>query len=392
MGMRRYARRGARRWYHYVVGVAALGLVWHLADSAIAAGRAHFPQFASSSTTSTTGVTPAVGSTTATTVTPALAGAAPSVSLITEPNQGMGPIYSFLSGAQHSLDIVMYEFSDPQAVSVLASDAARGVKVRILLDKDFSGGQVNQAAYDQLRAAGVDVKWAWPSVIVHEKSVVRDAGASSAAALISTGNWDSRHYSTSRDFSIATTDPASVSGMEATFDSDFESTSSGPPAGDVPAGSDLLWSPGSQSGLVGLIDGAKSGTTMYVENEEMDSTPIEQALEQASRDRGVHVDVVMTDSSSWHSAFDQLVAAGVHVSTYASSAPLYVHAKVIVADEASGSSSTGAPTLYLGSINFSSSSMGRNRELGTITTDSALVSGVQQVVQSDFAGATPYKG
>ncbi|MGD0393599.1 MAG: phospholipase D-like domain-containing protein, partial [Acidimicrobiales bacterium] len=81
-------------------------------------------------------------------------------------------------------------------------------------------------------------------------------------------------------------------------------------------------------------------------------------------------------------AFNQLVDAGVKVSTYPSDGSLYIHAKAVVADGAS---------LFLGSQNFSESSLDYNRELGIITSDPALVGAVSQTVSADFAGATPFE-
>jgi hypothetical protein len=112
----------------------------------------------------------------------------------------------------------------------------------------------------------------------------------------------------------------------------------------------------------------------------MDDSDITNALESAAR-RGVDVDVVMTYASSWADAFDDLTDAGVHVRTYASDASLYIHAKVVVADDT---------TLFLGSQNFSASSLEYNRELGIITTDASLVGPVHDTVASDFAGATVF--
>jgi hypothetical protein len=63
----------------------------------------------------------------------------------------------------------------------------------------------------------------------------------------------------------------------------------------------------------------------------MDDPYITALLEAAAR-RGVRVQVVVTRSSEWTSAFDQLAAAGVLVRTYATSTSLYIHDKVIVAD------------------------------------------------------------
>jgi cardiolipin synthase len=47
---------------------------------------------------------------------------------------------------------------------------------------------------------------------------------------------------------------------------------------------------------------------------------------------GVQVQVTMTSYGSYNSEFTTLKAAGVKVSTYTETAPLYIHAKVILVD------------------------------------------------------------
>ena len=56
----------------------------------------------------------------------------------------MTPLYTFMSSARQSLDMTMYELSDPAAEQILIADHKRGVRVRVLLDHDYSGGSVNQ--------------------------------------------------------------------------------------------------------------------------------------------------------------------------------------------------------------------------------------------------------
>ena len=296
---------------------------------------------------------------------------AASWSLVTEPNQGMGPIYSLMSSAQHTLDMTMYELSDPQAVDVLKADAHRGVTVRVLLDSDYESS-FNQPAFTSLSSNGVQVRWAPAGTIFHQKTITVDGRTSAIMTL----NLTNAYYSTSRDFAAITTDAQDVTAIEQVFNQDW--SGSGPSAAG-PTGLDLVWSPGAQGPIVSLIDSARS--SLLVENEEMDDSAVTSALEGAAQ-RGVNVEVVMTYSSSWADAFDQLVDAGVKVSTYPSDGPLYIHAKVIVADGAS---------LFLGSQNFSVSSLDYNRELGIITGDPALVGAVSQTVSADFAGATPFQ-
>jgi cardiolipin synthase len=186
------------------------------------------------------------------------------VTLLVEPQAGMTPLYSFISSARQSLDMTMYELSDPTAEQILIADHQRGVRVRVLLDEDYSGGSVNRAAYSTLSSAGVPVAWANDSEIFHQKTITVD-GAESA---VMTGNLTSQYYATTRDFVVMDSQAADVAAIESAFATDWSGAK--PSAG--PPGVDLVWSPGSEPQLAALIDSATR--SVVVENEEMDSTAI----------------------------------------------------------------------------------------------------------------------
>ena len=289
------------------------------------------------------------------------------LSLIVEPQGGITPIYNFMSSARQSLDMTMYELSDATAEQILIADHNRGVRVRVLLDHDYSGGSVNQVAYSTLSAAGVPVAWANDSEIFHQKTITVD-GAESA---IMTGNLTSQYYSTTRDFVVMDSQAADVSAIESVFGSDW----SGAAPSRGPAAADLVWSPGSESPLVALVDSAAHSVT--VENEEMDSAAIEDALE-GDAERGVNVTVIMTSDSEWDSAYSQLESAGANVVLYPdTTSALYIHAKVIDVDSAKA---------FLGSENFSTASLDYNRELGLITTSRAVIAPLNDTLLSDSSG------
>ena len=302
-----------------------------------------------------------------------------SLTLITEPQAGYQQIYDFISLAKKSIDMTMYELSDPQAQSALIAAAKRGVTVRVLLDSDNANGNgktVNQPTYNALQANGVKVKWAWPGVLWHQKSIVRDG----SAVAVMTCNLYAPYYPILRDYAVITNNSATASGVEATFNNDWNKTGSPPTKGVVPKGSELIWSPGAQTGLVNLIKSARPGTTLYAEDEQLDSTAIEQALVAAAK-RGVTVDLTMTYSSSYVDAFNTLVAGGVHVRLYQPNAPLYIHAKAI---------SVNNDTIYEGSSNYTTEMTNSDRNVGIITTNPTVVPGITSTMASDFAGATPY--
>jgi cardiolipin synthase A/B len=117
----------------------------------------------------------------------------------------------------------------------------------------------------------------------------------------------------------------------------------------------------------------------------MSDASIIDGLDSAAR-RGVDVEVCMTDSSRWRGAFGRLTSAGVHVVTYASDAPLYIHAKAIVVDAA-----TPAARVFVGSENFSAQSLDRNRELGVVLRSTTIVDGVARTIQSDVRGGHAWR-
>jgi cardiolipin synthase A/B len=323
-----------------------------------------------SSTTSTSVGAPTSTTTTALAPTPTAVGSG--LSLLVEPQAGMTPLYSFMSSARQSLDMTMYELSDTAAEEILIADHQRGVRVRILLDKAYSGGSVNQAAYSTLSSAGVSVAWTNDSEIFHQKTITVD-GATSA---VMTGNLTSQYYATTRDFVVMDSQAADVAAIESAFTTDWSGAKPSP----APSGLDLVWSPGSEPQLAALINSA--ARSVVVENEEMDSTAIEDGLESDAR-RGVDVTVVMTANAEWDSAFSQLESAGVHVVLYpdTSSAP-YIHAKVIDVD---------GTRAFIGSENFSTASLDYNRELGIVTSSSSVLGPLNGALAGDVSNGQPQR-
>jgi cardiolipin synthase A/B len=300
-----------------------------------------------------------------------------SLTLITEPKDGVAPFLSAIKHARHEIDLVMYENEGKDINAALAAAQRRGVQVRVLLGNSYYGEPSqygtapridNQAAYSYFKAHKVPVRWS-PKyfALTHQKTLVVDG-----RAYILTLNFTPQYYATSRDFGVVDTIPADDRAVEQGFDADWNRRRIKPPHG-----ADLVWSPGSQPALVKLINSAHGWLDIY--NEEMDSTAIERVLESAAR-RGVDVRVTMTAQSTWVSAFTQLTAAGVHVHLYASNASLYIHAKMILTPS----------RVFLGSENFSYGSMNQNRELGLIITAKAIRTALRRTFDRDYAGAKPF--
>lgn len=299
----------------------------------------------------------------------------PAPVLYVEPEAGFGWVYAQIAGAKSSVDLVMYELADATAVAALVQACQRGVRVRVILDRNLEQS-ANSPAYEQLAAAGphCQVAWANPSFHAsHQKAMVIDENR----AVVMSANLTSRSYAETRDFGVLDTDANDVTSIRLAFEEDFRATNKepSPPTG----GHNLIWGPTTaEDDLVSLIQGARH--TLLVENEELSAPVIVDALAAACR-RGVAVQLAMTDTSAMnHAAFEALKAAGcgVHVGANDSKRP-NLHGTAMVSD-------LGLPGAlgYLGSIDFTVDSMDENRELGLYVHDGAVLERMASVMTGDY--------
>ena len=289
--------------------------------------------------------------------------------LITEPTDGFVPIVSAIQTATQSLDLVIYELHDASVEQALVAASQRKVRVRVLLCAG-SLAEANESAYLYLRSAGVAVQWAPISfTFTHQKTLVVDG----REAFIMTFNLVTKDEPTGRDFAVVDQNVADLHAIEHVFEADWDGREIYPSNG-----TDLVWSPGAEPALLHVINSANASIEIY--NEEMNDDTITDALVDAAR-RGVSVEIVMTDNPAYHAAFQKLADAGVGVRLFAPKATLYIHAKLILVDKACA---------FLGSQNFSYTSLYKNRELGLMVTNPSIISSLHQTFQTDWVKAIPF--
>jgi cardiolipin synthase len=258
-----------------------------------------------------------------------------------------------------------------------------------------SGSSANSQAYTYLQLHNVPVEWAPPYfALTHQKTLVVDG----KEALIMTFNLTPEYYASSRDFAVLDTDARDVNAIESAFSNDWEGSLAVLASGAQQDGSqispqssvqtsshigaqiadDLVWSPGSKTALLSMINASQKSLLIY--NEEMADPDVIAAL-AAAAGRGVLVRVVMTDNVDWHDAFATLASAGVQVRTYSLKAPLYIHAKMVLSD---------GTQAFIGSENFSTNSLNYNRELGLFISNHLILSKLETIFDFDFQNATPF--
>jgi len=256
----------------------------------------------------------------------------------------------------------MYLLTDTRALAALAARARAGCDVRVVLEPaPYQNEDGNQAAFAELTAAGASVRWSTPRFsYTHAKALVVDH----ARLAVLTLNLTAAGLGSNREYAVIDDDPTDVAAADALFAAD-ETGDAAVPGGRLVTSPDT-----SRAALTGLIDGARA--TLAIETEELTDPGIVGAL-TAARARGVAVTLVWPGPADTGSAFATLAAAGATVR--AVSAPA-IHAKAVVAD---------GHTLYVGSANFTPTSLDRNREIGIRLEDSSIGGHIAATVVDDAA-------
>jgi cardiolipin synthase len=262
------------------------------------------------------------------------------------------------------LDGEVYLASSKPVLGALEVAAARHVTVRINLEQHpyGTGSAAPQLVYRTLAAHGVQMRWTSSSYrFTHAKYLVVDA----IRAWIGTPNWTTSAFTGNREFAVIDTDPVVARETEAVFTADWDRK--------VYTGADdaLVLSPANaRTQIEALIASARSSLDVYAE--ELNDQVVSQDLTQAVH-RGVKVRLVTTVDDKIGSL------AGV-IPVVRRSKSLYIHAKIIIAD---------GRAMYLGSENYSATSLDKNREMGLIVRDPAIIQRVAVTFAHDVAGTVP---
>lgn len=286
------------------------------------------------------------------------------------PDDGREPLAREIESARNTIDVMMYLLTDEQLIEQFLDAERRGVQVRVILEQHPFGGFGNpEQEISRLRAGGAEVKWgrrAFP--FTHAKVIVIDR----SVAVITNANATPSSFSDNREFGVVTTFAPDVAQAASIFEADWDNREQrldGP----------LLVSPEtSREGFTRLIEDASTSLDIYAEVIR-DDQMVDLLI--AAEGRGVEVRIVTSPDSDPRAdvIFERLERGGValHILTTP-----YIHAKMILADDR---------RLFIGSQNFTATSLDENREIGVVFEDEIANSRVRSVFAEDFAAAPPWR-
>ena len=285
------------------------------------------------------------------------------VGVFVEPDDGRAPVIEELDAARRSISLEVYLLSDDEIIAALERAQRRGIEVRVILEEQPFGGAGNQPQiFERLQRAGIDVRWSNPVFrFTHIKTFVIDR----TAAIIMNLNLTRSSFTRNRELAAITTRPAEVAQAAAIFEADWERA-------EEPGPGPLVVSPTtSRAVLVGLIEEARRSIDVYAEVVRDDE--VIAALAEAER-RGVVVRLLTSDDSPDNAdELADLTAGGVEARI---ARGLYIHAKMLLID---------GRRAYIGSQNFTATSLDSNRELGIILDDRVNLARLRQTFDGDFA-------
>lgn len=289
------------------------------------------------------------------------------------PDDGSIALSALLRGAEHSIDVMVYLLTSQEVVRELAAAQRRGVRVRVLLEEEpVGGGQGNRVAAQELTAAGAAVRWAAPTFrFTHAKVILVDG----ARAAIMTLNLTASSLRSNREFAVILQDPSVVRALGELFESDWERVP--PPAFDLP----LVVSPANARRVLhDVIASARQSLEIYVLSLEDDA--IAAAL-AAAAERGVRVRIITNPPTGSDSYADERALVRARGGFIGFLDFPNVHAKVVIVD---------GQRAFVGSQNFTATSLDQNREVGILIADPAALQRLQQTFEFDWSQATLEQG
>jgi phosphatidylserine/phosphatidylglycerophosphate/cardiolipin synthase-like enzyme len=214
-----------------------------------------------------------------------------------------------------------------------------------------------------LQNAGIDIRWSNPTfTFSHIKTLVVD----NSVAIIMNLNLTRSAFKSNREFGIVTTEPSAVHTATEIFNADWSRS-------EEPEPGPLVVSPSnSREELLGLIEGATESLDIYAEV--MRDREVVSAILDA-QERGVEVRLVMSDDADDNGDDERAELADAGVQVRIENSP-YIHAKLVLAD---------GQRAFVGSENFTATSLDQNRELGIIVTEPSAIARIQSVFDEDFS-------
>ena len=286
--------------------------------------------------------------------------------LIVQPFDGRDGLIKMIDSALFEINGELYFLGDRPLIGAMKKAQARGVKVDLLLESTSRNNSSESIrTLTELAKSSMNVDWGNPEFeLTHEKALVID----DRMAVIMTFDPIGAAFSRNRGFAVITNDTADVSEITRVCEADEMH------ANTICVSPRLVWSPvNARDRILAFID--RSKRTLDVYTQQLYDKDVEEHLISAAA-RGVTVRMIMPpdqkDKGYLTPSQENVAEGGVHLKIY--NTP-FIHARAMISD---------GEKAFVGSQNLSSASLDRNRELGIILDEPALITRLSQTFEKDW--------
>lgn len=287
--------------------------------------------------------------------------------LLIEPDAGRKPILDIIQQAHHSIDLVMYGFTDQQFANALIQQKENGKTIKMILEENpYKNENQNKKIIAKLLHHQIDWQGSIPPFrLIHQKTLVID----NQKAVVMTFNFTHSAFKNQRNFALIIDDPKRVREIKSVFLADWNHQTF------ISPHPELIFSPDhSREKILEAISHAKKNVKIYAQN--INDYELIGTLAKLAR-KGILVEI-LTSSKLRDKQAHYLQKAGVNIYY---SQKMVIHAKVFIIDQQKA---------ILGSINLTRASFNDNRELSVQTEDKKVIKELTHTFDRDLKNNTAF--
>ncbi|NVP17808.1 phosphatidylserine/phosphatidylglycerophosphate/cardiolipin synthase family protein [Candidatus Gracilibacteria bacterium] len=286
------------------------------------------------------------------------------ISLKHTPNKDLlDEIVKKIEKSKEKVYIEVYMFTENRIKTALIKAKKRGIDIKIILEKDpYMAYSINDKTYNELKKNNIDVVWSNTKnySLNHSKMLIIDD-----EVILSTGNLTYSTFTQNRDLFVFIKDEKILNDFLKIFDYDFNGIK------NYIENENIVISPdNSRIKIEKLFESAKNDIKIYMQY--LNDEKMNKKLIELKKKNNLQIQVVIAETSVNNDITKSLLKAGIEIKKI----PKYkMHSKAILIDN---------ETIFIGSVNFSSYSLDKNRELGILTKDKQLIMDFLSVFKTDF--------
>lgn len=268
-----------------------------------------------------------------------------------------------IENSKEKVYIEVYMFTEKRIKSAVKKAFQNGVEVKILLEKDpYMAYSINDNFYNEFVKESINVKWSDTKdyALNHSKFMIIDD-----LAIISTGNLTYSTFTKNRDFFVITKDKKIVSDLIKLFNYDYSWEKI-----DIYSDELVLSPTYSRLKLEDMIEKAKKEIKIYIQY--VNDNKMAQKIIDKHEENNIEIKIILAETAKNDENTKKMIEKWINISFMKNPK---MHSKAILIDN---------KYLFLGSVNFSSYSLDRNREVWLIIKNQKIIDEFTDIFTSDF--------